>query len=487
MNYPKLHSCDDKPIAQFKYSETLVTREFYNSFRDHWKQSKRLLPYFRLLDYLLSGDMFDEESDLLMLPYELCSSMRNGQKPSNSFSTKGFVERFSDLFFPVRLVPHKPNSKVVQVESMDAPVWLTQAWDDLQRAPRSSRNISFVSGADVDLGVRRAAKLEHVLQSAPAPKHEKAKQVMDYMNGLNSDHFEPILRHWDEAYDLALQIPEERSRKHQLAILNRIKIDPQPIYKPVEHTARIYWDGASFLGLSSELRSVLTQDWVKIDLKQAQLNIVSSVWGVPAIQAYVSQTPSGFWNDVCKSISVCPKVAKPGIKEATYSVIFGSAKNKVVKRLTKYIPEEKANQFLQHRVISILFSARTVTKKALKLAGSLKDAFGIEYFLDSWKPGAKPDDKVRSLLSSQAQSYELAILYPAMRYAISTQNSSSPLIVTGWLHDGIWVDCDDKEALSSHVQFIENLIRVESTTLLGFAIEPDVEFPGISVDVPLAA
>lgn len=461
----------------FIYTESLVTREFYEELRSNWTITHKVVPYLRLLDYLLSGDLFDEETGLLMLPRELCMSMRHGTQPTNSFITKDFASKFSDHFFPLVLTPSKPKVKVTQIQSMDAPKWLVDAWDRVQRAPRCERNVGFVSGTEHDLGLRRRSRCTAALSHGVLPKHSTVQEVLDYMNGLDERHFDPILKNWQDAYELALAIPDQHARKHQLAILNRIKVDPQPFYKPVELTSRIYGDGASFLGLNTELRNVLTSDWVKIDLKQAQLHIVSNLWGVTDVHAYINATPSGFWVDVANTMQVCAVKAKPGIKRATYSLIYGSSRENILTKLEEYVARGEAERFWNHPVIRTLLSARSTRLKSLNLTGRIYDAFGNLMDLKTWKDSGNAYSKAMSVLSCQSQSYELPILHPVVEYAKSTQNRLHPLHVTAWLHDGIWLHCEDPILLRQDVAQVKDLAENTSERLLGVRIPLDVEMP----------
>jgi hypothetical protein len=195
------------------------------------------------------------------------------------------------------------------------------------------------------------------------------------------------------------------------------------------------------------------------------------------IHAYISATPSGFWVDMANTMQVCPLKAKPGIKRATYSLIYGSSKENILTKLQEYVTRGEAERFWNHPVISTLLSARSTRLKSLNLTGQAKDAFGNLMDLKTWKDSGNAYSKAMSVLSCQAQSYELPILHPVILYAISTQGSSAPLVMTAWLHDGIWVHCDDQVALTRHVGNIGSIIREASNKLLGFPLEPEVVLP----------
>lgn len=340
------------------------------------------------------------------------------------------------------------------------------------------RKFGFVSGNEQDPWLEIEKARDAANELASGAKCDQAYELIQYLNSLPHDLFTCIHNRWSEAYSAISALPDEDegTKKHQQGILRRVKIQPQPFYKPVNHSVRLYSHGPSILNVTHDIRDMLTCDWIKVDLKQAQLQTISKLWNAPSIREYLQECEVGFWNDLMIHMGIeLTGKSKRAVKEATYSTIFGMYSKNVTKKLVNkhHIDEERASTFLKHPVIEFLFSARDTKIKSFKLKPTVKDAFGNVYDIRDWDKEKKWYDKATSILACQAQSYELAILFPVIEYAKTTESDVDPLYVTGFLHDGIWLHCEDKNKLRIHLDKVHELIKTESETLLGFSLEAE--------------
>ena len=460
------------------FVETLVTPQFHKAVFQHFPVNKNSLILIKLLDHILFGSWFDEDSDLLVLESELIMTMRKKTAPTHNFSAKKLFDRFSKEIFPIQVKYHEHlRGKARLLEDAQVPEWLEVAKAEMLLGDRADRTVGLVSGKPIKLADHYAEKRQQAMADALNARSETVKKVLGYLHELPEFLFDGLDSKLPGAFAVASKLPNPVTRRRSESMLTSVQLYPKPLYQQADKTARIYGIGGGFLNLKSEVRNRLTSDWVKIDLKHAQLSIISKLWDLPGLRKYVDGIKGGFWKGLCTECGI-PYIddVKSAMKEALYSVIFGSHEHQVKYRLLPVIGSKSAEVLVNHFVFKSLFTARKKRYLALCEDWALKDAYGNESNLVGWTSEQKRYRMAMSMLACQAQSYELAILAPIFDYAVKTQGTEHPFWVTAFLHDGLWIQCDSESAMD-HVGHIKDLVAASSLELLGESMVVDVEYP----------
>lgn len=251
---------------------------------------------------------------------------------------------------------------------------------------------------------------------------EPAKEIASYLNDLPTNSFTKIIDNYEKALKTVLSIKNINSRQSQLVVLDTIIESPKPFVKPVENTDRLFGFGANITNLKKEVRKVLTTGWFEGDLKSAQLAIVARLWNIKEVKDFLKSGKS-FWKEMESFLSASEE-DKSVIKDFTYGIIFGMSKERVLEEMV-IGSLSVGERFLSHPVISALLKARTkYINQAIK-AGFITDAFGKK--LEVTKKN------VLSLVARQAQSYEMALIYPVFELAKTTKDFT----VTLYQFDGV--------------------------------------------------
>ncbi len=284
---------------------------------------------------------------------------------------------------------------------------------------------------------------------------EEARRLMAYLNSLPAHRFTKLLQHLDAAYDVAGQLENPMSRERAYRLLRHIADQPQPLYGPTGNgrTVRLFSSNESLCRLPRPVRRVLTHDWTSVDLRSAQLAIVGRLWDVPAVEDLLHSGTS-VWHHLCEKLGIpFSEDTKKGVKQMVYALVFGSGKRKgsaTDQAARHYFPEDSSivTRFFQVPVVDALYHRREVEKERVIAAGGAKDAFGNWIALPADEYG-KPN--ARSVLASQAQSYELRLLWPVIEEAMTTDQFD----VTVYLFDGLCLafkDTSKRERILGRLQ-----------------------------------
>ena len=282
-----------------------------------------------------------------------------------------------------------------------------------------------------------------------------AKDIAQYLNNLPLNSFTKIVENCDYAIKVANKIDNENSKLQQLLILDLIQEAPKPFVKPSENTDRLFGYGANITNLKKEVRKALTKGWYEADLKSAQLAIVAKLWNIPEVISFL-QSGKSFWKEMMAYLNVDDS-AKSLIKDHTYGVIFGMSKERLVEEmdlgLKEYGIENGGNLFLQNPIISALIKGRSKYISKLLKEGTMIDAFGEVFEVNKLN--------ILSILARQAQSYEMALIYPIFELAKTTNDFSIQL----YQFDGVSINFHNKKRLKNWMSLIEACVENKANEL----------------------
>lgn len=333
---------------------------------------------------------------------------------------------------------------------------LEQMWREEQRMDR--RDMELV---DFFTGKRHTPKRRHHLRErriaaceASEPRCSDGKKWREYLHDRDSGLYYRLLKHMPEAKAEARKL-EGSGQVQAFVNLCRIEEQPMPFYRFSEKTVRLTTSRSGLQNLDSDLRDVLTQDWVKFDLSSAQLAIAAKDWGVETALAQLRSDES-IWESLKDHTGV---PIKSPLKKGCYSTVYGAERgtikgNMAYEAAKKGRPMDEAAQerFLDHPVISELLEKRERVMEKIRREGREQDCYGNGISTED----IDDDAPERSVLSQLAQAQEMQLLTPALELAREVEKgyAKTPWQITLYLYDGFCVNftTDTKDYHAPRIQ-----------------------------------
>lgn len=388
--------------------------------------------YLRLFHYLLAGEFVDGESGELVIPAGLLAEFEGkvAQFRGGNYVAAAFLDSFRRDVLPDLTVRdwRYRDKRARTVSSRGLPADVVASWDamnaDVLRG--STELVDMFSGRkwtrqrEADHQRLEAAAIGAAARAVDASP--LTLDIIDYQNGLAPHAFSRAVKtHLAEAVSVAESLPDSVSRQRALTYLARIAVRPKPLLRAVADSPRPFGTGMSLLGVKSSVRRVLTQGWVDYDLKNAQLAIVAREWGIEELQAFLASGQS-IWSFLTESLDV-PASAKPVLKTAVYSLLFGRPKGRISASLDAESGLPGLGQrFFSLPLMKVAYRAREGQLKRVKSdhggSTSLGKTIPIPYGSGrpaEWVAGA------RSILAQQAQAVELQLVHPVYVLARTTK------------------------------------------------------------------
>lgn len=269
-------------------------------------------------------------------------------------------------------------------------------------------------------------------------------KFQDYLNDLPPHIFTKMLNHVDEAYeyinrkqlDGSYVLTEEQRYQYSL-YLHSIEERPQPIYvgSRNRNTIRLFELHMGLQGIESNIRGILTQDWIEMDLQNAHLAIVAKVWDIPEVKEYLS-TGKSIWESLLPymNIDIKDTFSKSIIKRFLYGCVYGMSKDTLEKNMLSQLGQEKHKAFMSHPIIEAVLKARTKRIKDIRNKGGVITHLGEEIHLIRYQDeDNKWVDTVLTILSQEASEFEMLLLEPIL----DLSKSSNDFYITLYQFDGV--------------------------------------------------
>ncbi|HEX8385159.1 MAG TPA: hypothetical protein VF576_03190 [Rubricoccaceae bacterium] len=240
----------------------------------------------------------------------------------------------------------------------------------------------------------------------------------------------------------------EGVRQAYLATLRAIEDQHQPFYRFSRRgrTDRVFAHNPSALSLPADVRRVLYDGFVSLDLKSAHLFIAAALWGVDDVTETLTQEGYSVWADLLGHLGLGHldpgsddfAEAKGALKRATYSVIYGMEERAVVWTFTRaarrLLGPGGGRRLTDHWLIRRLLDARDEKLAALVPGAVLETATGIRVAVGD-------DVDAKSAMATVAQSYEQALMAIVLEYERDHHAEANPptFHVALWIHDGCYV------------------------------------------------
>ena len=270
--------------------------------------------------------------------------------------------------------------------------------------------------------------------------------------------------------------PQARARRQQaFTKLSTIWACPAPryVHTGLTGTARIFAIEPSLAGINKELRRILLQDWIELDLRQAHLAIVSVNWDIPGLEAFLD-SDQDFWRDVyehtgAESAGYRFEPIKAAIKATTYTIVFGGGATMQLRSFVNAYHDARSDDDLrvvdtwllermrEHPLVARVLDARKRRLRETRDRDTMTDVFGrklyrVHYRSRGWVelyPGTYQEVNFPGnlgLLSRIVQSRELHLLLPALELAEHQLSLENPRHWIGlWQHDGFSIKVREKK------------------------------------------
>jgi hypothetical protein len=223
---------------------------------------------------------------------------------------------------------------------------------------------------------------------------------------------------------MADELPDE-SKTQALTSLTAIQQNPKPSYTQGLNTVRLYAEGGHYQTLKKDIRDLVFDGCIKLDLAHSQLSIAAHITKAESLLRLCSS--GELWDYLIQKTGI----EKATIKEFVYSVLFADSEvineddlpTHIKKAYRELVKTPEISEFLLKRTDYLIYTFNESTTDAFnnKLTG-------------------RNNQKFNSLISS----IELMILKPGIEYILN-KNSRTKIVL--WLHDGFYLSGSKKETL----------------------------------------
>jgi hypothetical protein len=363
-----------------------------------------------------------------------------GKKHSKKNLITSHLNQLNELIDIEVNKPFFTRSKATSFKIVNPPQYMLEAQKHYQQPKKSP-----VWLIDVKKKPKReSATFDAVerLDDSTIYPNEVSSLLLTYLNNLPSNTFQKTTDdHWNTMNAMAENLTGE-SREHSLSSLRAIQEHPKPIYSQGKNTTRIYADGGHFQTLKKEIRELVFDSCIKLDLAHSQLSIAAHITNCQSLLTLCSS--DALWEYLVTSTGL----EKSSIKEWVYSVLFSDHEVITIENVStnlkpafkRLIKTPEIRDFLKARTEYLVYNFKDKST----------DAFGNELV-------GRTSQKFNSLVSS----IELSILKPGLEFLI---NKKTRTRITLWLHDGFYLSGSRKET-EINAKSIMKIVNQEALSL----------------------
>lgn len=480
-----------------RVQRTVVSRAFRELVAAQLPGLAKNPAYWRMLEWVLFGTWRDKETKGAVSCQSIIAEIE-GKQVGGGYSSLPFLEAFWRKVTKFELKGYGLDWPVVAdqlrnkyglplkgaekgecrvVTNVELPEAVQTALDEelQRRSPREP--VYFDDGLPV---TEKTQKLKRAKEQTDARKlvHEvpEVKVLLEYLNTRPVNRFTKMVNaHLDEAYAAALAIEDKADREQQLRILRSIATQPQPFYRPSKRTVRVFEAREGLQNIRSDLRRILTQDWIELDLVSSQFAICAAIWPIPAVQEFLA-AGKNIWDEFQAYYGVDAetfKQVKVYVKKALYALHYGASKKNIIygkqdeavidpeleleddkllrvgldRLLHPFGVVNGGKKFFKHPIIKAVYQAREEKIKEVMKNQGLVTIFGEHRAVTSW-------EEARQALTLEVQSIELKLLMPVIYKARESDRFSILL----WQHDGFSMVAER----GGYIKQIQSLVSQEA-------------------------
>lgn len=466
-----------------------VDLSFRNLIKDFYPGLGKNLSYWRFMRYLIFGRKDEATGYPLIDRYHIAKAEDKLELlKSNNYCAEKFLLSFQQEVMTKESFSWSDWSfkdNEARVAFVQFPEKIQIAIEQETYKVMAEKRVYFDNGYNfsdklqkIDRELIRQEALTYVNLTAP-----EAKDLLEYMNQVSVHNFSKVVaKNLNATLIEAFKIEDPEKRRVQIEIINTIRDELQPFYKPSEegNTVRIFPLNQSIPMLRKELRKLLTKGWYEFDLANSQLAIVGKTWEISEVQDFLCKGGK-IWKELFAHYGIDAvelkqnnpekyEAIKSVLKDALYSLIYGMWKKNLITFLNEGLEvfgiKEAGKKFFKHPLMAALFNARE--NKILEISGcdSVETIFGktlkvVGSVDNKGKPTASRKKCIRGIMAQQAQAVELYLLLPVLELAKSTND----FVICLWQHDGFSVNFTDKTKKDRWVKRINEAVNEKAASL----------------------
>jgi hypothetical protein len=444
------------PVVVERDAREILFAQFPN-LRDHPKSRE----YRSIAEYLFFSSHRDDEGHVIT-PHAVIAERVGKSVGSKGFAAGKCLDEFSQEVWTLQTTGYDRFNGLARTVITDWPGPVSTFLDKVPLTRTGTEMVFFVSGEPVSKSRRRRiiGEMEYRLL-ADATESAKGKPVQALIGYLNS-HSQTVQRsfvrrNWHKVENLYRGLPVSGSNKEEEDYFRRRKqyvasaMTPlfqfgQNIYEAKERTSRIYTVGPSYHSLPRPFRKALLDGTIGLDARAIQLAIVSRLWQLPKMQAFLSDDRSpSIWKELYCHLDASHldfDETKAILKTTLYRLVYGmdlwglrwtlqwgdKAKNVAGLRSNTLV-----DRFFKHPLIEELIIQRDAHLADIKHRGFIVDRFAQRRDI------AVGSSDEKSLLATEVQSWEMYLMLPLLEVF----EQEAHLHVVSFLHDGIAVHVSD--------------------------------------------
>lgn len=420
----------DDRLREFRKKQTTVSKKTAEAIVEAYPILKNNVAFRSFFFYLAKGyHVIDPKTGLHIIPYEVVATFA-GPAYKNTGDFLIAYRREVAPHFTFKNYSHQ-YKRCRQIITTGVP----EIVEDIM----TMQDRVYVDSFKV---VTRRSKEEATREMKAIAKtliwvYTDARKIAEYHLGHRLAAF---LDPMEEHYQRGMQVASAHSVE-QITLLSNTHDMPLPIYRPTAHSPRPFAEGLQFM--KKEVRKVLYPHWKDVDLKNCQLAIVAAIFNIRSIQSFL-ETGAVIWDELISWMSIPAEQkdkAKPWIKKALYSIIFGKKGYLDERELETCLHEEGVvwqNRFIDHPLMKDLSRAVSLAKRNIIKRKGMQTAYG-------WK--VLPENRdIDSFLAECIQTYELKLIMPIYTLAAKEKkNNNETFYIMLHQHDGIsYVLCPDQ-------------------------------------------
>lgn len=245
-----------------------------------------------------------------------------------------------------------------------------------------------------------------------------------------------------QARAVARHLPATKAVRN-LRILDGM-IHPQVLYQAGENSPRLYTVNYGAQNMSKPVRAAFFKGAVEFDLEAAQLAVVGRIWGIDAVEEALSAGDP--WAAILAPYKKhFPQVTKGKVKGILYPLVFGMRECNLEDRIRENLGLTFDDFLDPSPLLQAVWEGRERRMTEIRKEKFVTDAFGNQHGLVSWwerlgNKTLKRKNNLRSLMAYEAQSYEVALMQPAINFILSKRAYASLDLL---IHDGMYVRFTD--------------------------------------------
>lgn len=447
---------------------------------------------FRYLVYRFWSGFTDDYMELPVLPESACDWIACYENETAIDVIEHIQKRLG-----LEFLPHIPKRRCRLIKEDGLPEELRQVVDEDMSTPPSDYDdrVYLLSGVPYT-GKKVTKRREEISEGLEKERHKApsvgAQKTFELLNfeggqGLRPSRLTSKMKdHLDEAYTYVREMDidpdtskqddeswvewqrrknkqERDQRQEYFNALSAIADQHQPFYtfSNTGRTDRVFGYNKGVLTLPKEVRAILCQDFVEVDLKSAHLLIAAWLWDADEALETLSDEEYSIWDDLMEHYKPLfeengHKVPEKGdglygavkaaLKVAVYSTVYGmdeiAIKGRVTKSLGDILGDEAGKHLDDHPIIAELLERRDEKLREMEVGDVLHGPTGIRIEIEEGPDENGDGVDPKSAMATLAQSYEQAAMQIILELERDRQLSDSRnyFRTALWLHDGAFVD-----------------------------------------------